>query len=416
MPRNNAFEHQTYPTVPTVEPLVQAVELRADDAVDFSRLHSEFGISHIELVHGTFAGTDPFGIHALMRSLIAEASPTLQLALTPVIARLEEQTKKFTETVTADIANFNETFRARFQELAGEELIVSRPEPTWSSENTHLARAALAVRLLFRLDDLQNQGLDPQFDRVMFWGHSHAGNGMALLTNLLANDPRSVAAFFDAAGESLGEDGRRAREILSQHDGPHPMARSLVIVTFGTPVRYGWDVTGCRQLLHITHHRPVDEHQPAQTVPAVHSPNGDEAGFGAVVASLQQTVFDALLARHGDWVQTFAIAGTDLQPTVNREANQSLGEYLERNLPNATPQSIKERLPIVRGRWKTATRLHTDGQNLLLAYPPTRLTRFGNAHQSVFGHGVYTRTEWLPAHVGLLMQQLQRPGEDAENP
>lgn len=407
MPKNNAFEHQAYPTAPATEPQVLAVQPLAADAVDFSRLHSEFGISHIELVHGTFAGTDPFGIHALMRSLIADTSPALQIALTPVIAKLEEQTKKFTETVTADIANFNETFRARFQELAGNELTVSRPEPAWSSENTHLARATLAARLLCHLDDLQNQGLDPSFDRVMFWGHSHAGNGMALLTNLLANVPASIEAFFETAGNSLGEDGLRAREILSQHDGPHPMAQALIIVTFGTPVRYGWDLNGCRQLLHITHHRPIDANQPAQTVPAVRSPNGDDPGFGAAVGSLQQTVFDAMLARHGDWVQTFAIAGTDLQPTVNREANQSLGEYLERNLPNTTPQSIKERLPIVRECWKTATRLHADGLNVLIEYPPTKLTRFGNAHQSVFGHGVYTRTEWLPAHVELLIKHLQ---------
>jgi hypothetical protein len=411
MPKNNAFKHQAYPTAPTVEPQVLAVEAQAADVVDFSRLHSEFGISHIELVHGTFAGTDPFGIHALMRSLIADASPALQLALTPVIAKLEEATKKFTETVTADIANFNESYRATFQEMAGDELIISRPEPAWSSENTHLARAALAVRLLCRLDDLQHQGLDPQFDHVMFWGHSHAGNGMALLTNLLANDAASVEAFFEAAGDALGDDGRRAREILSRHDGPHPMAQSLIIVTFGTPVRYGWDTNGCRQLLHITHHRPFDENQPAQTVPAVSSPNGDDPGFGATVSSLQQTVFDAMLARHGDWVQTFAIAGTDLQPTVNREANQTLGEYLERNLPNSTPQSIKERLPIVRERWKTATRLHADGLNLLIEYPATKLTRFGNAHQSVFGHGVYTRTEWLPTHVELLMNHFQQPNQ-----
>lgn len=406
MPKNNAFEHQAYPTAPAVDPVVLAVEPESADVVDFSRLHSEFGISHIELVHGTFAGTDPFGIHALMRSLIADASPTIQLALTPLIAKLEEQTKKFTETVTADIANFNEKFLATFQELAGEELVVSRPEPAWSSENTHQARAALAVRLLCRLDDLQNQGLDPQFDRVMFWGHSHAGNGMALLTNLLANDSASVAAFFEAVGDSLGEDGRRAREILTSHDGPHPMSRALIVVTFGTPIRYGWDVDGCRQLLHITHHRPVDENQPALTVPAIHSPNGDDPGFGAVVGSLQQTVFNALLARHGDWVQTFAIAGTDLQPTVNRNGNQSLGRYLERNLPNVTPESIKDRLPVVRKRWNAATRLHADGLNLLIEYPPTKLTRFGNAHQSVFGHGVYTRTEWLPRHVSLLMEHL----------
>ncbi|MBI1313180.1 hypothetical protein GC176_17960 [bacterium] len=407
MPRRNQFQHQSYPTEPAVEPRVLDLDPVPADEVDFSRLHSEFGISHIELLHGTFAGMDPFGIHALLRSLVADAKPAIQLALTPVIAKLEEQTKKITETVTADIANYNETFRTTFQELAGEELIVARPDPTWSSENTHLARAGLAVRLLCRLDDLQNQGLDPEYDRVMFWGHSHAGNGMALLTNLLANDPLSVAAFFDAVGDTLGDDGHRAREILAQYTGPHPMGRSLILVTFGTPVRYGWDTDGCRQLLHVTHHRPVDEDHPTQTVPAIRSADDDATGFGAVASPLRETIFDALLARHGDWVQTFAIAGTDLRPTVHRNENQTLGEYLERNLPHATPQPIKERLPIVEARWQTATRLHSDGLNLLVAYAPTRLTRFGAAHQSILGHGVYTRTEWLPRHVELLMKHLK---------
>ena len=47
MPKNNAFEHQAYPTAPATEPQVLAVQPLAADAVDFSRLHAEFGISHI---------------------------------------------------------------------------------------------------------------------------------------------------------------------------------------------------------------------------------------------------------------------------------------------------------------------------------------------------------------------------------
>ena len=50
MPKNNAFEHQAYPTAPAVDPQVLAVEPQASNAVDFSRLHSEFGISHTERV------------------------------------------------------------------------------------------------------------------------------------------------------------------------------------------------------------------------------------------------------------------------------------------------------------------------------------------------------------------------------
>lgn len=407
MPGGNQFRHQLYPTEPVADPRLLSIDPLAPDGIDGSRLHAEFGISHIELVHGTFAGTDPFGISTLMRSLIADTPPAVQLALIPLMGKIEQLTRKVTESVTADIANFNEAFRDAFQNLAGDELIVRRLDPTWSSENTHLARAALAVRLVCRLEELQQQGLDPEFDRVIFWGHSHAGNGMALLTNLLANDPESVARFFEVSGDALGSDGQRAREILNGHRGPHPMAGALIIVTFGTPVRYGWDTGGCRQLLHITHHRPHDGEHPERTVPAIRYTGDAESSFGSVVAALRETVFDAMLARHGDWVQTFAIAGTDLHPIVHCGIDRSLGAFLERNLPQTTPESIRARLPVVISRWQTATRLHTDGLNLLVAYAPTQLTRFGTAHQSVLGHGVYTRIEWLPRHLSLLMDYLE---------
>ncbi|MHC4876086.1 MAG: hypothetical protein ACYTGL_06275 [Planctomycetota bacterium] len=407
MPRNNQFRHQAYPTEPTIEPVVLDLTPEVEETVDFSRLHSEFGVSHVELVHGTFTGSDPFGIHAWMRSAVSDASPAVQVALLPLIAKLEERTKKITDTVRADIANYDEKYRAQFEELAGNELVVSRLEPTWSSENTHLARAALAVRMLCRLVDLQDQGLDPEHERIMLWGHSHGGNGFAILTNLLANDRQSVEAFFAAAGDSLGEEGTRAQEILAATDGPHSLAKSLIIVTFGTPVRYGWDSNGCRQLLHVVHHRPVNEDHPTATVPAMRG-NGDGDGNGLQEAGqLHQNILDALFARHGDWLQMFAIAGTDLRPTVNRDANQSLGEYLERNLPNVTPQPFGERLPIVRQRWQTATRMHADGLNLLVEFAPTKMTRFGSAHQTIFGHAVYTRREWLPRQLELVLEHLR---------
>ncbi len=408
MPRNNQFRHQSYPTEPAVKPVVLDLSPDVDEDIDFSRLHSEFGVSHVELVHGTFTGSDPFGIHAWMRSAVAEASPAVQLALTPAIAKLEERTKKLTDTVRGDVANYDEKYRAEFQELAGDELVVSRLEPAWSSQNTHLARAALAVRLLCRFADLQEQGLDLRHERIMLWGHSHGGNGFALLTNLLANDRASVDAFFDSAGDALGEDGERAKEILAATDGPHPLAQSLIIVTFGTPVRYGWDSDGYCQLLHVLHHRPADEDRPAATVPAMGNGRGGEEVAPDEVGPLYQNILDALFARHGDWLQMFAVAGTDLRPTVYREENLALGKYLERSLPQPTPEAFRDRLPIVRRRWQSATRMHAEGQNLLVQFEPIGRTRFGSAiHRSVFGHAVYTSRNWLPRQLKLVLEHLQ---------
>ena len=58
----------------------------------------------------------------------------------------------------------------------------------WSSGNDHLARAEAAVKLFNRLADLP---IDLATERLLLWGHSHAGNVFALLTNLLATIPHS---------------------------------------------------------------------------------------------------------------------------------------------------------------------------------------------------------------------------------
>ena len=252
-------------------------------------------------------------------------------------------------------------------------------------------------------------GLNPPHERALLWGHSHAGNGFAILSNLLANNRKSVEAFFAAAGDSLGEEGVAARETLAASPTPHPMARAALIVTFGTPVRYGWDTGGFRHLLHITHHRPFDDETPARTVPAVtFGCEGNSVADNITAATTG--LLDVLAAKHGDWVQTFAIAGTDMAPTTKRAANQRLGELLETGLPEATPPKIGDRIKVLCKRWKTATRLHTDGRNLLIDYDSSALTRFGPAKQTILGHGIYTLEEWLPRHLSLVLEWLKRDG------
>ena len=407
MPCENRFRHQSYPTRPTTAPVVLKLSPQLDAPPDFAQLHSRLGIQRVLLVHGTFAGTDPFGIHAMMQNQVERTSPALQLALMPVVERLKRRVKEFTDTVLDDIANYSEGFRTEFQKLVGDDPLVERLDPTWGSENNHLARAELAMRLLCWLDDCRLDGLEPGRDRVLMWGHSHAGNGFAILSNLLANDRNSLRDFFDTVGDAFGEAGDRARRILESGPSPHPLARSAVFVTFGTPVRYGWDCDGFQQLLHVIHHRPFDAEHPERTVPAIIvgcETDEESSTFQAV----QQTVFDVLGARHGDWVQTFAIAGTDFSTSVRKAENERLGLMLETGLGVPTPTELKERFPVLCTRWKTATRLHADGCNLLVEFEPTRMTRFGPAHQSIFGHGVYTRVEWLPAQLALIMDRLQR--------
>lgn len=404
MPADNRFRHQSYPTEPAMDPVVRTLSADLDEPVEFSRLHTRLGIQRVLLVHGTFMGTDPFGVHAMMDGLVERrASPAMQLALKPLVLKLANQTKRITDVMTGEVANFNESFRKRFQELCGGDPIVQRLEPTWSSSNNHLARAQLAVKLVNWLEELEQDGLEPGRDRVLLWGHSHAGNGFAMLSNLLANDRDSVAEFFETAGKALGEAGLQARRFLESAPSPHPWAESLSVVTFGTPVRYGWDTNGCRQLLHVTHHRVSDEEHPERAIPAVTIGCEDKSAF-----QIQSSIMDVLGARHGDWVQTFAIAGTDLPAPGHRVEDQKLQKFLEADLPDTTPENVRDKFPVVCRRWKTATRLHADGRNLLIEFDKSGLTRFGRAHKAILGHGIYTLGTWLPAQLALVTEWLER--------
>lgn len=408
MPRQNRFFHQPYPTKPVLEPVVVQLERDQEQETDFGCLHTEFGVQKVLLVHGTFAGTDPFGIHSLMHAATEHLPAITRLAAGSVIDRLSDQTKRLTDAVTADIANFSEDYRRYFQTLVGDDPEVQRLEPTWTSQNNHIARAALAVRLFNELVALQSEGFDAECGRVLLWGHSHAGNGFAILSNLLANDRESVEAFFDAAGDCLGEAGATARATLAASPSPHLMARSLLVVTFGTPVRYGWDTDGLKGLIHITHHRPIERHDdPAAIAPAV-TFGCEGNSFGDNFAAVTSGLADVLSAKHGDWVQAFAIAGTDIAPLLDRQENFQLERFLEQGLPESTPDRLGEKLKVACVRWQARTRVHGDGRNLLIDYQSSRMTRFGPARQAVLGHGIYTMKDWLPSQLSLVLDWFRK--------
>lgn len=401
MPRDNRFRHQVYPTNPALQPAFSKVSAEvAKDRGDFHRLHSELGIREVLLVHGTFMGEDPFGISEMLRS-VGRSVPLLAKGVGKLADTLEEKTRPFMNSVTGDVANYSEEFCGEFQKLVGDDPHVERMEPTWSSQNHHFARADLAVRLVCHLHDLQLA----EGERVLLWGHSHAGNGFAILTNLLANHAESVKRFFLAVeqnavdSDQLGEHWKRAQGLLASAPSPHPLARAVSVATFGTPVRYGWDTDGCQHLLHVLHHKRSDEKHPERTQPLFPP----------------QLMTDIATARYGDWVQAFAIAGTDVPSLTKAKLHAAMGEILEAGLPVPrhgldTKFIVPEKVRNACARWKLGTRCHADGRNLLLEYEPcgrkSRLLR--PIEESVLGHGVATTIDWLPTHLGLVMDWLGR--------
>lgn len=392
MPANNRFHHQSYPTTPVSEPKLTTLRHEVAAGIDFGRLHTEFKIREVLLVHGTFMGDDPFAIAEIMKSIAGDG--WVGDTLRSMASKLTTNTKSIADKISKDIGNYTPEYRDQFQQLVGSDPQVRILDPTWSSQNHHFARADLAVRLLVHLHDLQ---MDHDHERVLLWGHSHAGNGFALLTNLLANHAESIDCFFAAAGNELPPHWQKARAILKAEPAPLPLAKSLIIASFGTPVRYGWDTNGYRALIHVSHHRPEEKGQ--LTTKPLFPPH---------------PMSDVLHATHGDWVQAFAVAGTDVPLPTSAPSHKAFGELFEQGLspPEITldlkfvfPRSVRE----VCARWKTGTRCHTDGRNLLVDYEPCgRKTLTGRPiEEAMFGHGVATVIEWLPRHLALVMHWIE---------
>ncbi len=392
MPYENHFQHQQYPTAPAIEPVLKM--LSADNAAetDFSKLHTALKIGRVILVHGTFMGDDPFGVAEILKS-VAESVPLLAGQLNRLAEASLEKTRPFTTSLTGDVGNYHEPYRERFQELVGDDPQIELFGPTWTGQNHHLARADLAVRLLHQL--LVKPLLPDQ--NVLLWGHSHAGNAFALLTNLLANHKPSVQQFFEAAAQDGVLHWDDVRNNLRLAASPHPLAKRINIASFETPVRYGWDNAGYDRLVHVTFHRPYDEAAPTMAKP-LFPPH---------------TAADLASARWGDWVQAFAIAGTDVSTMPTRTINQNLSVVLESNLPEPQhgldtrlimPKKVRDTCV----RWKAGTRCHADGRNYLVDYEPSGdLSVIGRPLElSLLGHGVATTVRWLPAHLKLILDAM----------
>jgi hypothetical protein len=338
------------------------------------------GTSAVYLVHGTFVGNDALGLFSELSRAFPAAGEALK--------RLSEHV---VDLAVGEIGNYTAAYARLFEDginASGEEPHIPVRLFHWSSENHHIGRADGAVRLLDELTSLELA----KDARVLFWGHSHAGNVFALVTNLLGGDRESVERFFDAARPfyrwpilnivDIPQWQRVRRWLLSE---PQPLdGRSLDIVTFGTPVRYGWESAGYGRLLHFIHHRPADG------CPV------DRAPFPPAV--------DAVLsAKDGDYVQQCGIAGTNVMPSIfawrTWWADRRLNGLLQPNLPIFD-------LP---KRCACGKRVPEEGTTLLVDYPRDHCETIATHHA---GHAVYTKTEWLLFHAEEVVRRFYRAPEN----
>lgn len=397
MPANNQFRHQLYTSSNPIAPyhILSEVTSGTDDGArmqNVGKILRRARVSKIYLVHGTFAGEDPFGALGNLQLLFPRT----------MIYRLLSLNKQLTDLVTRDGGNYTQKFVNEFNTRIGATDIVDRF--LWGSQNNRVDRANGTIRLLHSLLEL---GIDAGNERVLLWGHSHAGNVFAIITNLLANDPEKVGVFFEA-GRLLFPDETEWTEVerhLGRSAGPHPLSQSLDIVTFGTPIRYGWDTRGYAKLLHFIHHRPVRELKEWQA-PA-------PWGHGLNLKELIEKVTDMFTAKYGDWVQSFAVAGTDTsipgQGTDRRQGEIKLSGLLEEGLEDApepeaegTDESfkarLKKRIDQLEEIWQRGMRVHHDGTTLLVDY--------GTDEKGLLGHAVYTKEVWVPFHAEQTVKRL----------
>ena len=326
------------------------------------------GVAAVYLVHGTFAGSDAWGI----LNEIERFWPSLGAAW-------RTTAKQFVDALLGDVGNYSPQYVQLMEEAlnrpseprASEQKILVR-RFAWSGENHHIGRADGAVRLI---DELIRGDFKPT-QRVLLWGHSHAGNVFALASNLLSGDGPAIKDFFAATRVyyhrmllSRGEIScwRRVREFLAGERRPLPL---LDLVTFGTPVRYGWDANGYGRLLHFVNHRPKTGLPPYR---APFPPREQDVRSGA----------------DGDYVQQLGIAGTNFLPNLLAWrallADRRLGDLLQ---PGLRTRDLLERL-------RLGVRVPDEGDTLLVDYGPPQ----GNVLQHLAGHGVYTRPEWMLFHA-----------------
>ena len=386
----NQFRHQTYRSERPISPyhLLPAVlptdPLADEFAAQIATAAAAFGQAQVEAiycVHGTFAGNDALGL----LTELSRYTPGLSHAL----SRLG---KRSVDWVAGETGNFTPQFIASLQN--GLSAAAGRTIPArlfnWSSQNNHIGRADGAIRLIQELANLAEalpakRLTTEDSPRVLLWGHSHGGNVFALVTNLLAAEREGRDDFFHAArtffqpwfwGEVDLPVWQHVRELLN--DANHPVRRlKLDIVTFGTPIRYGWDAGGYARLLHFIHHRPPQEG------PEYLAPSLPEVGR-------------LLAATDGDYIQQLGISGTNLAPAPfalrTFLADWRLDSLLERNV-------LRMRLL---NRLRFGTRVPDAGTTLLVDYEEVA----SSVHKNLAGHALYTRRKWLPFHCQQIAERF----------
>ena len=286
------------------------------------------------------------------------------------------------DTLAGEIGNFSNGYVQRFAKSIhqnGQKPIVCE-RYVWSSINHHLGRVEAAIDLLDFLEKRFHDDFYGPSPRVLLVGHGHAGQVLALLSNILAageSDARSRVFEILAGYWQVSPDGRHSVDRLETLfkmvvEGRILNGAIVDVVTLGTPVRYGWDTSGVGQMLHVVNHRPI-------------RPDGKR---WLSKMELPQIAWEMPYLSGGDYVQQLAVAGTDEWPSIEA-AQKAIEDFREIFEPY---DGFERWLECAR----RSTRCQNDGMCRLVDYP----VQVENGHRGhLFGHGCYTeiRTMYFTA-------------------
>ena len=365
------------------------------------------GVRLIMFLHGAIPGTDVFGLGRLddvgglkrgysrgisgldsLLSFMREGTngiTPLPGGMKPPLAN-DDATKTLLDSQIGDAGNFTTTTVEQCRKALNQKLAkpITCIRELWSSEHHHLGRALAACRLLDRLRALVTEHHLGAGDRILVQAHGQAGLVLALASNLLCPSPitgRKTLFELLLAAQPQGPDAetiRRIEPLLTTATLLNGV--TLDIVTFGTPVRYGWDPSGIGKVLHIVNHRNLRT----------------DGKTWLSKMDMPQITVEMPIAWGGDYVQQLAAAGSDAVPTNDsaKAINKAIWELVE-------PYDGFE-------RWvecaRRAGRFPSEGQCLLVDYKDC--TSSTNVRDHYYGHAAYTRTNAMLFNLNQIVARL----------
>jgi len=408
MPVENNFQHDELSRKNPGERLsvVDLTDIVPPDSPEWSEAMVQYGtslsraeVASVLFLHGAIHGSDVFGmqrldevgglkrgysrgvsgVDALLAAMREESNgiPLLPGGLKPPLSN-DDTTKHLLDEQLGDAGNFTEAYVQSFKKAINKNLHrpISCHRLLWSCEHHHLGRALAAVQLVNELHQIRTQQSLGKGHRILVQAHGQAGLVLALVSNLLCPSPITgrpklltiLSGYAVQANQpELAATVKRVESLLTTASILSGVG--LDIVTFGTPVRYGWDPSGIGNLLHVVNHRSL---------------RTDGKSWLAKM-ELPQITMEMPIAWGGDYVQELAVAGTDAVPRTEsaKAANKQVWEMVE-------PYDGFE-------RWlecaRRAVRFPSEGRCLLVDYKDS--TGSTNPRDHYYGHAVYTRLNAL---------------------